>query len=154
MAQLPGATCHTGVYIMVSMGVAGELGLDKDLRSDLELADAIRSGLPHRALDHVLDTGRLSASEIYELVGSRRTLLRKKRTSKPLSSGESDRLARIVRVVVRAEEALGDRDKAHRWLRKDNRALEGRRPLDLLASDVGARAVEQVLGRIEHGVYS
>jgi putative toxin-antitoxin system antitoxin component (TIGR02293 family) len=136
------------------MGVAVELGLDKDVRSDLDLADAIRSGLSHRALEHVLETGRLSPTEVYELVGSRRTLLRKRRAGKPLSAGESDRLARIVRVVVRAEEALGDRDKAHRWLRKENRALDGRRPLDLLASDVGTRAVEQVLGRIEHGVYS
>jgi putative toxin-antitoxin system antitoxin component (TIGR02293 family) len=43
---------------------------------------------------------------------------------------------------------------AARWLRRPNRALGGERPLDLLTSDAGARVVEQVLGRIEHGVYS
>lgn len=36
-----------------------------------------------------------------------------------------------------------------RWLRKPNRALQGRRPLDLAASDVGFRVVERLLGRIE-----
>lgn len=37
---------------------------------------------------------------------------------------------------------------------KPNRALGGERPLALLDSDVGSLAVERVLGRIEHGVYS
>jgi putative toxin-antitoxin system antitoxin component (TIGR02293 family) len=55
---------------------------------------------------------------------------------------------------MRAEKALGDAEKAGRWLRKPNRALGGTRPLDLLASDVGARMVERALTRIEHGVVS
>lgn len=134
--------------------LGGKKTLDRDVRSDLDLADAIRTGLPYRAVEHVLESGLLSASEAYELVGSRRSLLRKKNEGKPLSSSESDRLSRVVRVISRAEEAIGEREKAHRWLRKPNRALGGRRPLDLLDSDVGARAVEQVLGRIEHGVHS
>lgn len=71
-----------------------------------------------------------------------------------LSPAESERLARVVRIIARAEEALGDREKARRWLRKANRALAGRRPLHLLDSDAGARMVERVPGRIEHGIYS
>jgi putative toxin-antitoxin system antitoxin component (TIGR02293 family) len=80
--------------------------------------------------------------------------MRKTKERRKLSPAESDRLARVVRIIARAEEALGDRGKAHRWLRKANRALAGKRPLDLLASDAGARMVERILGRIEHGVYS
>ena len=49
---------------------------------------------------------------------------------------------------------LGDPEKAGRWLSQPNRALDGQRPLTLLDSDAGALAVERVLGRIEHGVYS
>jgi putative toxin-antitoxin system antitoxin component (TIGR02293 family) len=56
--------------------------------------------------------------------------------------------------MARAEEALGDSEKAHRWLGRENRALGGERPVALLDSDAGARAVERVLGRIEHGVFS
>ena len=55
------------------------------------------------------------------------------------------RLARVVRVATRAEEALADEAKAHRWLRTPNRALSGRAPLDLLDTDIGARTVERVL---------
>ena len=38
------------------------------------------------------------------------------------------------------------------WLAEEaNAAIRGKRPLDLLGNDVGARIVEQVLGRIEYG---
>lgn len=67
-------------------------------------------------------------------------------------SEKPDRVARVTRVTTRAEEALGDASKAGRWLRKPNRALRGRRPLDLLDSDAGVRVVEQALARIEHGL--
>ena len=62
--------------------------------------------------------------------------------------------ARLARLLVRAEEALGDPLKARRWLSKPSRALGGQRPLSLLDSDTGALSVERILGRIEHGVYS
>lgn len=58
----------------------------------------------------------------------------------------------MARVMARAEEALGDAEKARRWLRKPNRGLRGRVPLDLARSEAGARIVEQALGRIEHGL--
>ena len=53
-----------------------------------------------------------------------------------------------------AEEVLGTREKAAAWLHDPNRALGGPRPLDQLDTDLGARQVEQILGRIAHGVYS
>lgn len=143
---------------MTAEGVAERLGgtktLKRRVRSELELAEAIREGFSFQALDHVVAADDLEPVEAYRLVGSRRTLMRKKQERKRLSPAESDRLTRAVRVIARAEEALGDREKARRWLRKENRALAGQRPLDLLDSDAGARMVERVLGRIEHGVYS
>jgi putative toxin-antitoxin system antitoxin component (TIGR02293 family) len=49
---------------------------------------------------------------------------------------------------------LGSTDKAARWLHTENRALGGQTPLALLDTDLGTRQVEEVLGRIEHGVFS
>lgn len=142
----------TAEIVAERLGGAGVL--KREVRSDLDLADAIHEGLAYQALEHVLESDDLEPAEAYELVGSRRTLMRKKKERKKLSPAESDRLARVVRIIARAEEALGERDKAQRWLRKANRALAGKRPLDLLDSDAGARMVERVLGRIEHGIYS
>lgn len=134
--------------------LGGSRVLKREVRSDLDLTEAIHEGLSYEALEHVLAADDLEPGEAYELVGSRRTLMRKKKERTNLSPTESDRLSRVVRTIARAEEALGDREKAHRWLRKENRAIAGKRPLDLLTSDAGTRLVERILGRIEHGIYS
>lgn len=142
---------------MTAQGVADRLGgadvLQREIRSDLELAEVIHEGLPTRAVDVVLRSGLLEPDELYNLVIPRRTLAHRKKT-RTLSPEQSDRLTRVVRTLARAEEALGDREKATRWMRKENRALGGNRPIDLLESDAGTRMVERVLGRVEHGVYS
>jgi putative toxin-antitoxin system antitoxin component (TIGR02293 family) len=143
---------------MTARGVAERLGgrkvLKRDVRSDLDLVAAIRGGLPLRAFEQVVQSGLFEPTELYALVAARRTLAHRREKRQPLTAEESDRLARLVRVAERAEEALGDRDRAARWLRKPNRALQGARPIELLQSDLGARMVERALGRIEHGVYS
>lgn len=141
----------------VSKKLGGRGVLRRNVTSDLQLAATVREGLPSASLDHMLEEldGFLeSNADVYDLVGSARTLQRKRSTRTRLSPGESDRLARFARLIVRAEEAIGDRIKSLRWLTTPNRALEGERPLKLLDSDAGTLAVEQVLGRIEHGVFS
>jgi putative toxin-antitoxin system antitoxin component (TIGR02293 family) len=121
---------------------------------ELRLADRIASGFPTTAVDDVIGSGLVEASVIYEIVVPRRTLADRKLKQKPLSPEQSDRLVRVLRIYARAEEAIGDVSRAYRWLHRANRALEGMRPIDLLGSDAGTRAVEKVLGRIEHGVVS
>ena len=134
---------------MTSQALADHLGgsraLRRQVRSDLDLADAIREGLPLATIESVVRGGALRPSELDTLVISRRTLAHLKRLRRRLSTHQSDRLTRVVRVVARAEEAIGDRDKARRWLRRPNRALRGKRPLDLAASHAGIRVVERLL---------
>ena len=141
----------------VAKKLGGRSVVGRELRTDADLIAVVRAGLPSRALEVVFEDLShldLSQAELYATVGSTRTLLRKRANKTRLSADESDRLARVVRLLVRAEEAFGDRMKAHRWLAQPNRALAGQRPFGLLDSDAGAQAVEHELGRIEHGVFS
>jgi putative toxin-antitoxin system antitoxin component (TIGR02293 family) len=146
---------------MSATAVAKKLGgkrvLRREINSQLDLAEVVRAGLPSGALDYFMSEARAwlaSQTDVYAVVGRARTLQRKRTEGVQLSVDESDRLARLARLVVRAEDALGDTVKAHHWLLAPNRALGGQRPLTLLGSDAGALAVERVLGRIEHGVFS
>ena len=138
----------------VAEALGGKKVLKRQVRSDLDLLAAIQRGLPTRAVEEVLRSGLFEPGEVYELVVARRTLAHRKEKRQPPSPEQSDRLARVVRVADLAEDALGNRQKAARWLRKPNRSIQGKRPIDLLKSDIGARMVERALGRIEHGVYS
>ena len=80
-----------------------------------------------------------------------RTMARR-RLSRKLDPVESDRLYRIARVAAQAVSVFGTEDQATTWLQRPNRALGGQLPIRLLDTDVGARQVEDVLGRIEHGI--
>ncbi|MCI0441640.1 MbcA/ParS/Xre antitoxin family protein, partial [bacterium] len=66
----------------------------------------------------------------------------------------SDRVVRLARIGAMAAYVLGNEQKAAVWLHERNRALGGIPPLDILDTDIGTRQVEEILGRIEHGVYS
>jgi putative toxin-antitoxin system antitoxin component (TIGR02293 family) len=57
-------------------------------------------------------------------------------------------------VAALAEDVLGSKEKAGRWLQRPNRALGGATPLEHLATEIGTREVETVLGRTAHGVFS
>lgn len=138
--------------VVAALGGAGVL--HSEVRSEFDLASAAVAGIPAEAASRVVKAGLLTADELYELIIPRRTLERRHEAGQPLTVVESDRLLRTVRVIVRAVKALDSVEKAHRWLRTPNRALRGERPIGLLETDIGARMIEGVLGRIEHGVHS
>jgi putative toxin-antitoxin system antitoxin component (TIGR02293 family) len=95
-----------------------------------------------------------SEDEIFALVVPKRTLARRKAASEPLTIEETDKMLRLERIAVQAERVFGDAEKAQRWVRKPKRALSGETPLAYLASEAGARVVEEMLFRIEHGIHA
>lgn len=138
--------------------IATALGGRKVLRTDVSSTQAllrsVESGLPYASLDSLTARFGLSRAEVAAALRlPLRTLARRKKERK-LNAEESDRLVRLARVAAEAARILGDDRKAGEWLRRPILALGGERPLDMLRSDIGARQVEDVLGRIEFGVYS
>jgi len=55
-------------------------------------------------------------------------------------------------LVALANETFGDPKKALTWLGRENRALDGQTPFSLADTDLGARSVETLLGRIGNGI--
>lgn len=135
--------------------LGGRSVLGRSVQSELGLSEAVTAGLPSGSLDAMLEhmTERdIPHAFVYRIIGSERTLQRKRREHIALSVAESDKLARLARITTIAEEMLGDPPRGARWLAKPNRALGGQTPLSLLGTDAGAVVVEQALGRIAHGV--
>lgn len=118
-------------------------------------AEAFQAGtrVGPEALDDLSRHG-YSEDEIFALVVPKRTLARRKAANEPLTVEETDKALRLERIAVQAERVFGDTDKARRWLRKAKRELRGETPLAYLASEAGARVVEDMLFRIEHGIFA
>ena len=147
------ANIVTSVAAIVDV-FGGSAGLNINEASLEALRERVRSGLPYGAMESLMHQLELGTDELGDVVGiPRRTLARRKRLGS-LSPEESDRLLRIGRIAANAVEVLGHRDKAAQWLHRPNRALGGVCPLELLDTDLGTRQVEEILGRIEHGVFS
>lgn len=132
------------------------LGVDQDLKRSLPpLVAQVREGLPPRAAERIAEYFGLTRQQIAALIGiSPRTLERHQKDNKPLSSVQSDRLLRYARIAARAEEVFEDEQVAKNWLKRPNQALGGETPLGLLDTETGVEQVNQVLTRIEYGVYS
>jgi putative toxin-antitoxin system antitoxin component (TIGR02293 family) len=95
-----------------------------------------------------------SEKELSELVVPRRTLARRRSENELLTVEETDKALRLKRIATLAERVFADPVKAQRWMRKAKRSLAGDTPLAYLASEYGARVVEEMLGRIEHGIFA
>jgi putative toxin-antitoxin system antitoxin component (TIGR02293 family) len=118
-----------------------------------EVVAILRNGLPYATLTMLVEQLSVSQQQLIRILGiPSRTIARRKGSR--FTPAESDRLYRVMRTVAQTKATLGDIDKARAWLTRPNRALGGEAPLSLLDTDAGARQVETVLRRIEHGMQS
>ena len=140
-------------YMIDALG--GRAAVAAEPASAGEWARAIESGLPASSALAFKEALRLTNAELAAVLGvSPRTLARLDRAKSRLDPVSGDRLVRTARLLAIAEEVLEDREAAARWLKSPQRALGGAVPLRLAQTDVGVRAVEALLGRMEHGVYT
>ena len=126
------------------------LGVQR-LRTDQDLVKLVEQRLQTHAIDALRRSG-LTDDEIYSLVLPRRTLTHRRARREALSRDESDRVVRIARIGALGEEVFGDRERSWRWLRAPKRQFQGRTPLQLVATEAGARLVEELLYRIDEGM--
>jgi putative toxin-antitoxin system antitoxin component (TIGR02293 family) len=84
---------------------------------------------------------------------SEKTLERRLKARARLKPDESERVARLMRVISRAAAVFESELHAREWLNRSLRELAGQTPLQMTATEPGAREVERVLGRIEHGIF-
>jgi putative toxin-antitoxin system antitoxin component (TIGR02293 family) len=120
------------------------------LRSERDLVRLIEEGLSTKVVQRLRTLG-LTDEEIYQGVLPRRTLTHRMARREPLNREESDRVVRIARIVAFGERIFGERERFWRWFRAPKRQFDGRSPLAMLATEAGARLVEEDLGAIDHG---
>lgn len=117
-----------------------------------QVRDAVRAGAPRAAFDRLRGDLGVTSEELADVLGiPSRTLARRTDRFKP---DESERLLRVAGVVHKALDVLEDADATRRWMTKPKTALGGLTPLRCCDTDLGAREVEALLTRIEHGVFS
>jgi putative toxin-antitoxin system antitoxin component (TIGR02293 family) len=145
---MPSATDHW-------IAVLGDFGVKALPRAGGPLAqvrEALHQGLPRKAFDGLRDELGVTTDDLADVLGiPSRTLARRTDRFKP---DESERLLRLGSVLRKATDVLEEPESVRRWMLQPKRALGGLTPLRCCDTEVGAREVEALLTRIEHGVFS
>lgn len=119
-----------------------------------ELLDKEREGLPFSAVREVIERYGFSDQEAATLLGvDLRTFQRYREKDARLKPARSTALLAPLQVLRYGEVVFGAPAKLKRWLRRENAALGGHRPLALLHLSTGRELVRDVLTRIEFGVF-
>ena len=121
--------------------------------SPLRLAALVREGLPFRTLEVFGDRSRFSLAGVAALIDvPDRTLVRRKAEGR-LTANESDRFFRVARIFGLAVGLFeGNVDAAKAWFERPQRGLGNVSPATAVRTDIGAREIERLIGRLEHGV--
>lgn len=131
--------------------LGGERTVGRSLTSDRDLREAIREGFRPAVVEELMRAAGLTLKELAGALDLSPRSLQRRRAGGRLARYESDRLYRLARIVAVANEYLGDRERALRWLKRPNRALGGIAPVAAIDTELGARQVENILGRIAYG---
>lgn len=114
----------------------------------------IRSGMAMAEFKSLADWLDMTDEKLAPLVGISRATFHRRQKAGHLESPESERIVRFSRLMRRAVEVLGGEAAARDWLKSPAVAFGGETPLSFADTEVGAREVEYLLGRLEHGVFS
>ena len=119
-----------------------------------ELIRRIQKGLPFSELKALQNNIDLPLEQVAGKLSISRSTLQRRKSAGRLSPDESDKVLRFARLLEHAESVFGDIEKARAWLKFPQHGLGGAVPLDYAETEIGAREVDNLLGRIDYGVYS
>jgi|SRR5213594_2607669 len=120
-----------------------------------DLISQVERGFSFKSLRRLESHSGMPVSLIASVIGiPERTLARRKAAGK-LTSEESERLLRVSTVFEKAVELFeGNISAAVNWLTTSQKALRHNSPLAYARTELGAREVENLIGRLEHGVFA
>lgn len=132
-------------------GLFHELGLRPERAA---LIDAVKDGLPTRVFVDLARRLGVAEAALADVVGLSVSTLQRRKRAGELTPAEGEHVLRVAALLERARQVFGAEDVAADWLTQDNLALGHATPLRMADTELGAREVEDLLGRLEHGVYA
>lgn len=141
-----------GAPIGVAQRVVAALLRSQDVRP-ATLSRRVERGLPFRVFDELATKLELTHEGFATLLRLSPSTIYRRRRAGRFEAAESDRLWRYLQLYASAVEVLEGPDAAAGWLRTPLPSLGGRTPLEAARDAPGARAAEDLLVRLEHGVF-
>lgn len=139
---------------MKEIEIQDVLALDKPIASPLDLVELSAKGVYKRQVKRLAGVLCLNSATLAAMLAITPRTIQRQPEEKRFDRTVSERAVKLAMLAVRGIRVLGDQNEFCSWLQTPNVALGNRTPVSLLTSVIGMGMVEDVLGRIEHGVYA
>lgn len=117
--------------------------------------EAVHQGFKTKVYRNIVEKAKLSQSEFHNVTHIPiSTIKRRLAKEERFSTQESDIMYRLAMLIKLATELFDNEQLALEWIRKSVYGLGGKRPLDMVSTTVDFEVVRDLIGRIEHGVFS
>jgi putative toxin-antitoxin system antitoxin component (TIGR02293 family) len=122
--------------------------------SPQQVIEIVNRGLPIGELEYLRSHLDVTIDRLTQNIGLSRATFHRRKAAGRLTADESDKVVRFAQLLGLANKVLENEEDARRWLTSPQFGLGGAVPLNYARTEVGAREVEDLLNRIEYGVYS
>lgn len=141
-------------YLATAAMSASTLRVLPEKVSPFDLIAQSRAGMGHEAVRRVATLLELTIRELSILLSLNERTMARRLVDGSLNKVESERLLLLMALAAHGLRVFEDQGKFNRWLRRPLEILGNQTPLQLLDTATGFQVVDQILGRIEYGVYS
>jgi putative toxin-antitoxin system antitoxin component (TIGR02293 family) len=121
----------------------------------LQIVRLVQAGFPFSRLARFQKATELPWEKVARFVSIPQRTLTRRQSEGRLQPDESDRVWRASKIFDMALELFeGDLAAARQWLQTPQAGLGGEVPLEFASTEVGAREVENLIIRLQHGVFT
>lgn len=122
--------------------------------TEIQLVEMARKGIAKKALLRIADLSGLSVSELSKLLPVSLRTIQRYSDDHLLDRAVSEHALQIAEVLSHGTRVFSSLESFQRWLHTPSVALGHQKPVSFFDTGFGTRMVSDLLGRIEHGVYS
>jgi len=113
----------------------------------------IKNGVSKNQLKEIKQESDLDYDTLSIILSVSRAKLINKKPSEKFDQSTSERIMLLADVIAYGQSVFEGRDIFNRWLKKTNKALDNKSPLELMDTLYGIQEVKNEIGRLEYGVF-
>lgn len=116
--------------------------------------EIVKEGISKKALELLKDKARLDYNQLARALNVSRQTLTNKKSSNKFNPDVSNAILALADTYSYGYDVFQDTERFNRWMFTENSALGGKIPFEILNTYYGRLSVNNIIGRIEHGIFS
>ncbi|MHB1178459.1 MAG: type II RES/Xre toxin-antitoxin system antitoxin [Daejeonella sp.] len=124
------------------------------LKSNFEKMEQVRTGISKSVLVEIKNHINIDYDSLSIILGTTKTTIHNKKNDEKFSPSVSEKIVALSDLYEFGYRVFENKLNFEKWIQTSNRALGNKKPMELLDTIFGIDEVKNIIGRIEHGVYS